>query len=295
MNIPKFENHAQLVDFFKKNKDFVIAEKKNTLKTFVNSDVACSDEMRTKDVETEELSSEEIRAFPVISTTNVMDSHDDVHFPGVWKKSLKENAKNILHLQEHRMRFDHLISKGDDLKAFTESISWKDLGFKFSGNTEALTFDSLIKRKINALMFDMYREKNVDQHSVGMRYVKISLGINDEDFPEAFKVWKSKIDEIVNKDKVIKQGYFFAVFEAKLVEGSAVLRGSNQFTPTQSVSNKSELIEIKNQIIELKNQIIELKNMKPSCTHDEPQKNKDTFDEIEYLRQVSNSLKNSKS
>jgi trehalose/maltose hydrolase-like predicted phosphorylase len=38
-----------------------------------------------------------------------MDSHSDVHIPGIWNKSLKDNPIQ-LHLQEHEMAFANVIS-----------------------------------------------------------------------------------------------------------------------------------------------------------------------------------------
>ena len=34
---------------------------------------------------------EEIRVNVIINTTNIIDSHNDLHLPGLWKKSLQEN------------------------------------------------------------------------------------------------------------------------------------------------------------------------------------------------------------
>lgn len=46
--------------------------------------------------------------------------------------------------------------------------------------------------------------------------------------------------DVVNKEDVDKQGYFWAVLEAKLKEGSAVLMGSNWVTPTLDNNLKTE-------------------------------------------------------
>ena len=167
----------------------------------------------------------------VINTTNVIDSHDDVHLPGLWDKSLKEN-KNIMHLQEHQMKFDSIISDCKDLKARVETKHWKELGFGFKGDTQALIFDSTVKKSRNKYMHTQYAEGHVKNHSVGMRYVKLSLAINDEDAGSNFDTWEKYIDQIANKEIAEAQGYFWAVKEAKVIEGSAVPIGSNQFTPT---------------------------------------------------------------
>lgn len=178
-----------------------------------------------------------LRLKVVINTTNLMDSHSDVHFNGIWKKSVKEK-KNLYLLQEHRMKFDHIIS--DNVKASVQLMNWSDLGQKFIGQTEALVFDVEIDKR-NEYMFQQYAKGYVKNHSVGMRYVKIELAINSEykwDVEEK-EVWDKYIDQIANREVADDKGYFWAVTEAKIIEGSAVPIGSNTITPTLEVEVKN--------------------------------------------------------
>ena len=84
-------------------------------------------------------------------------------------------------------------------------------------------------------MFDKYKQGKVKNHSVGMQYVSIKMAINDERYTEEKATWDKYIEMIANKSDAEAQGYFWAVTEAKVIEGSAVIRGSNYATPTQSV------------------------------------------------------------
>ena len=167
-----------------------------------------------------------------INTTNLYDSHQDVHIDNIWKKALKEN-RFIQHLREHQGGFANVISDSEDLKAYTETMSFRDLGFKYEGSTQALIFDSKIKKNRNPFMHEQYANGWVKQHSVGMYYVNVIMAIDNKDYPEEFRAWKKYIDRIGNKDD-IKDGFFFPVLEAKIIEGSAVTRGSNHVTPTLS-------------------------------------------------------------
>ena len=92
--------------------------------------------------------------------------------------------------------------------------------------------DSDIRKDYNNLIFQEYKDGNIDQHSVGMYYVKIDFAVNDKDHKAEFKTWNDNIDKIGNREKAEELGYFYAVKEAKLVEISAVLQGSNELTPT---------------------------------------------------------------
>lgn len=178
----------------------------------------------------------ELEVDAVINTTYWLDSHGDVHIDGLWKRSLSHN-KMLVHLEEHVMSFRNLIT--DVVKGYTQKIPWKELGVDFEGSTEALVFDSKIKRdKFNTDMFDRYAAGKVKQHSVGMRYRKILLAINDEDdYPEYYEIWKKYASKIANQDELQDVKWFWAVTEAEVIEGSAVLLGSNSITPTQSVKH----------------------------------------------------------
>lgn len=169
----------------------------------------------------------------VINTTNFLDSHGDVHVNGIWNKSIKDNAeKGFLHLQEHDRDFDKIIS--DNAKGYTKSMAWKQLGFSYDGKTEALIFESTIERERNEFMLKQYSKGWVKNHSVGMRYVNIELAINSEDEwnKEEKAIWDEFYPIIANKEVADERGYFWVVKEAKIIEGSAVVMGSNSATPT---------------------------------------------------------------
>lgn len=181
----------------------------------------------------------------VINTTNYLDSHGDVHINGIWNKSISDNnGKGFLHLQEHQREFDKIIS--DNATASIQSISWNQLGLPYEGETEALIFDSLIQKKRNEFMLKQYANGWVKNHSVGMRYVKIELAINSEaDYDKEEKaVWDKYYPIVANKEVADERGYFWAVIEAKIIEGSAVVMGSNDATPTLPTNeNKTSAVE----------------------------------------------------
>jgi len=174
----------------------------------------------------------------VINTSNYFDSHWDVHIPGLWNKSISDmRGKGFYLLEAHGRDFDDVIGEG--LKASAKKIAWKDLGFDFTGITEALMFSGEIEKGRNEFMFDQYRKGYVKQHSVGMRYVKLVTCINDDDYPVQKENWDKYITQVVNRADAEESGIFWAVLEAKCIEGSAVLFGSNDITPTYNVEDAS--------------------------------------------------------
>ncbi len=244
LDIPIFKNKKKLIAFLIANKVTLTAQKMNGVKhadAFSCVDLIADYGIVAKTAAGDAkalLEKDEFTVIAVINTTNVMDSHKDVHLNGIWSKSLKEN-KRIMHIQEHEsQKFSSIISDGRDLKAFTKTMTWKELGYKFEGDTQALIFESKVKKSRNPYMHEQYAKGYVNNHSIGMRYVKIEMAVNDEEFEKEFAVWEKHIDKIVNNADAEKSGYFWAVHEAKAVEGSAVPLGSNHITPTLSIKRE---------------------------------------------------------
>lgn len=237
LEIPNLKG-KDLFEFLVKNEKTLIAQKKYDLKradAFSFTGLVEDSHGHAKKANVGSLMGKtELNVTSVINTTYWYDSHGDVHINGLWKKSLSE-VKGLYLLQEHSMSFKGIIS--DEVQAYTKSMSWKSLGVDAEGSTEALVFNSLVRQTRNEYMFGQYRDGFVKNHSVGMRYVKLDLALNDEDYPAYFELWNKYIDKIANRDQVEEMGYFWPVTEAKVVEGSAVPIGSNIVTPTQSVKN----------------------------------------------------------
>ncbi len=244
MNVPSFATKKELFDWLRTNKQLLIQQKKYMPK---HADPVISDLFQLNEqgdvikaaINTQQLLDlASFKVAAVINTTNYLDSHMDVHLPGIWNKSLKEQ-KMLYLLQEHMMSFKGIIS--DNVKASARMISWKELGYKYQGETQALIFDATIDKDRNEYMAEQYAKNRVKNHSVGMRYVKLELAINSENKydKEEKAVWDKYIDQIVNRDEAEENGYFWAVHEAKILEGSAVPIGSNITTPTLSIEPPS--------------------------------------------------------
>lgn len=246
--IPDELKGQELFKFLKANKSILIAQKKFDMKRgdaftlsnhYVNNkgEVNKGNDPVLEDVNT-------LNKSLVINTTNWLDSHKDAHFPSLWKKNLKDSSERYL-LQEHSMTFKGIIS--DEVLAFTKKLTWKSLGLDIPGETEALIFNAAIQKSRNEFMFNEYRLGRVKNHSVGMRYVKIDMAINDDSkwYIEEKEVWDKWIDEIANKADAEEGGYFWAVTEAKAIEGSAVPIGSNIWTPT--LENNMQKFDTPNQ------------------------------------------------
>jgi hypothetical protein len=243
---PVFKSKEEEVQWMFQNKSLIIAEKTNNVKKsdsflvstnpFVKTDATKSEDEPNTDT------NESIKRKLVINTTNLLDSHLDVHIKGCFKKTLSEISYLPL-LQEHEMCFDKIIATNvdDGLKAYAQSMTWKSLGFpQFEGSTEALIFETPITKARNEYMFNQYMKGYVRNHSIGMRYVKIVMCINSEEsmYTAEKENWDKYYPMVVNNDVADSKGYFWAVTELKLIEGSAVVKGSNYATPTLESKNE---------------------------------------------------------
>lgn len=112
-------------------------------------------------------------------------------------------------------------------KAFSNGIS----------KIEVLIYEATIKKDRNEEMFKQYLNGWVLNHSVGMRYIKL-LFCYDNDSPEYTQEkenWDKYYPQILNKEEADNTSYFWAVLEAKNIEASAVVKGSNFLTPVLSI------------------------------------------------------------
>jgi len=250
-----FTTKKEMFSALVENKDILMAQKK-AIKKEVDCGVIVSPIIvRDKKINSDKAEGEiidpinlnELKVVVIINTTNFLDKHGDVHLPGIWDKSLREN-KMIMHLQEHEMEFDKIIADGDQLKAYVKTYTWAELGYSYIGTTEGLTFESTILRKRNEFMFNQYINGWVKNHSVGMYYIKMDFAINDEDYPNEFEAWNKYYPQIANKESADERGYFWYVLEAKVIEGSAVPLGSNQATPTLEINKEKPSNDTSNEI-----------------------------------------------
>jgi len=240
-----FETKKDLFAYLHSNKSDLLEMKKASKKTFVLTPSLVLDNTDIGKANKELFTSSKndtdsvIKRTVIGNTYNWLDSHGDVHVGNTFGKSISERANKVWHLHDHLYQITAKV--GTPERVYEQEVKWTDLGVNKVGKTIVVMMDSNIEKVKNEAIFGEYKSGNIDQHSVGMYYVKVELAINDKDYPEEFKVFNEYIDSIGNKDKAIDQGYFYAVKEAKLIEISAVLEGSNELTPTLGVKNNEPL------------------------------------------------------
>jgi len=233
LTLPEFTNKSDLFDYLISNKNDMINLAKSTVKYADSFGLSNFETTVTKDFNSgtnPDDSDTEIKRTIIGNTYNWMDSHDDVHLDNVFAVSIDQKRGTQQHLHDHVYQL--MAKVGVPYNIYEGNIAWTKLGVNKAGYTTALFMDSTIKRALNQSIFDQYKAGEIQQHSVGMQYSKIFLAVNDPERKEEYAVWNQYRPLIGNGSKADEKGYFWAVKEAKLIEISCVIAGSNELTPT---------------------------------------------------------------
>ena len=231
----EFNSKSELFDAIKNDEERIKALKKAEIIFSHERGHVSKSSIKLKDNATKALTIVDGYIYPVISTTNYMDSHGDVHINGCFKKTVQEQQGKILYCKDHNISVDTIIAWQSDVKMLISEMPFSELGKEYSGNAECLIFkiskDALVESESIEDIIDNNRPV---QNSIRMQYVKFVTCIDDKR-PE-YKVEKSNWDKyykmVANKEDADLAGYFWAVTELKIRdEGSMVVKGSNDATP----------------------------------------------------------------
>lgn len=234
IQIPEFETKKQLFTYLKENKKKLIDQKKSLPITsdpvsfgtslVHNKTVAFKDNSPVSgDMDT-------LRVKVVANTANWVDTHMDLLLPDAPLKSIQERKGIIPHLHDHVHKLEAEL--GDVVDIYLTTVSLRELGLEQEGSTQVLVFVTDIKKDYNEKIFNRYKSGKINQHSIGLQYIKLELAINDSEFEKEMDFWNKYYPQVINKDVVDEKGYFWVVPEYRLIENSAVLFGSNMLTPT---------------------------------------------------------------
>jgi hypothetical protein len=168
-----------------------------------------------------------------VNSTRILDSHDDLHWDGLWGKSVKENqGKNYL-VEDHDLQIGKVIVRKEHIEMFTAKVPFSLLGYDYEGETEALIYKFPKDKVKSEIVKEWLDSGDAIEASVRMQYVTIELAmdsLNPQDEKEKER-YDNYINQIANKDDFEYIPYFFLIKEAKNVrESSLVPFGSNSVT-----------------------------------------------------------------
>ena len=223
-------NKSEKIAFLKENRKQILKEKKAFPKL---SDSQSFDFVSKSSTINIDKALNEGEIVIIGNSVGFMDSHSDVSMSGSWTKTVQERGNLVPIIKDHDYKVDNIFAENKGV--FVSSVSIKELGYDKEGLTEVL--GAIIKPDNE--MLEKYLKGLVKQHSVGLQYVKINLAVNDPNDEEGYKEWVANIDKVINREKAESEGFFFPVYEQKLIEISAVVFGSNPYTPAITNNNKS--------------------------------------------------------
>lgn len=226
----KMDQTRFIQENFKALKDIKRAEYKTL------SDVVLKDGFDTSSFvpDIEEIIGDWIEVKAIINTTGVIDSHMDLHVPGIWNKTVKDNPFNPV-LKQHERAFESVIAtKG---KNFNQNMNFKDIGVDVDFAIQANCNTFLVSKANQPLMFEKYANGEVTQHSVGMMYVDYDIAYYDESSQKEMDFFNECLKMCINPEVAEESGMVWLIREAKKREGSPVVFASNPLTPTIYVKN----------------------------------------------------------
>lgn len=231
-----FESKQEMFKALKANKQDLVNIKKSKIQKSCDKGLgvnANSIDISKIGSTTKGIITDESKFYIAVNTTNILDSHGDLHKNGIWDKTAKDQqGKNYL-VTDHKMELANVVVKKNDVDMFVAEIPFSSIGKSYEGNTQALIY-SFDKEKVLPGVGKDWLESGDDiEASVRMQYVSIKLAMNSDakGDEEELKNYLDNIDSIANKDDFDSIDYFWIVTEAKNIgESSLVLRGSNEST-----------------------------------------------------------------
>lgn len=176
----------------------------------------------------------------VYNAYNFVDGGMDVLLDGCSRRSIKENGpeSNAIAKIKHALFHDTTRLPGkimvlEEKEVDTEYGKVTGIYFETKMDTSTEGNDTLIK----------YQEGIYDNHSIGFQYMKVDKVERDGQHGNS-QAWKKYMDMLINPKVAEDAGYFYAIKEIKLFEGSTVAFGMNELTPTLGIKGKEDVTKL---------------------------------------------------
>lgn len=184
----------------------------------------------------EEVEEGKIDVKVICSTSWYRHYNGDVFSDKVYDSSITRKGKNIPHILDHIQQSTAHV--GDVKNVYVQNFPTSFLGFTSDvQETPCLVMETTIREDYNEDVYKFYKNKKINQHSIGYTYVngdygKLALNSQLPEDKEQYAVWQEYFPKLINKDEAIARRYFWLVDNIDVVENSCVLFGANPLTPT---------------------------------------------------------------
>jgi hypothetical protein len=171
----------------------------------------------------------------VLNTMFYIDHDLDMSIPGCFSKSINDNGPDSEAHDKIKYQIDHSLKARDTIGVFNV------LKERTEKNITDLYFEGYLPPMVSDDHLIKYQTKLYTQHSIGFRYMDISVAEKDSTQELYRENWAKYYPLAINKEVADQYGYFYIVFEYKLHEGSVVTFGANKLTDyLGSKSNNKE-------------------------------------------------------
>jgi hypothetical protein len=187
-----------------------------------------------------EMEMDEIEVNNIANLSGWADSYMDVCIKDCWNKTIKDKSI-VYHLKNHDYSTDDIVGK--DAELYTKMFALSYFGIQSDiEKAQALMMRSIVPKEYDKKTYYLYRDNQIKQHSIGYWIYQMKLCIDSELEEDAqYKQnWDKYYPTVINKDKVDKYGYFWALTEIRILENSCVLFGANEHTGNYSTSENNK-------------------------------------------------------
>ena len=257
VTIPEHNNKAELFKYLRDNEKSIIKQKTSLPIKSDIFDYGCLpiNEKATIKEDGSALMPNEIEVNAIANLSGWCDSYMDVMIKDSWKKTIADKGL-VYHLKNHRYSTDDIVGMNPEL--YTKNFDTSYFGITSDvTKAQALMMRSIVKKEYDEKTYFLYKDNQIKQHSIGLRYIILKMCLNSEveEDKQYKESWDKYYPQVINKELIDKRGYFFAVVEAKILENSCVLFGANENTGVYSTSEEKqaddESLETKEPIIEI--------------------------------------------
>lgn len=238
-----FETKEELFTELKKSSEIIMEQKKSLIQKSCDKGISVTCKSLDLLKFTDQLKGIKIDDdyyYIAVNSTRILDSHDDLHIDGIWKKSIKDQqGKNYLVL-DHDLSIKSVVVRKEHIEMFTAKVPFSMIGKPYEGDTEVLVYKFAKTQIKDESVKEWLDSGDSIEGSVRMQYVTILLALDSNDPIDATekKNYDDYIDQIANKNDYEYIYYFFIIKEAKNVkESSLVVFGSN--SATGNISNNT--------------------------------------------------------
>ncbi|SHH96033.1 hypothetical protein SAMN05421866_0049 [Chryseobacterium oranimense] len=232
----QFSSKSELFKALKEHKDIIVSAKKAEIYKSCEKGLSVVTNQMLISKFSEASKSFEIDDdyyYFVVNSSNILDSHSDLHIPGNWDKTVKEQQGKVYLVWDHTLIRTEIIAMKNDVEMLTAEIPFKSIGKNYEGSTYCLIYKVRKDKIVNEDAKKWLNEGFEFEASVRMQYVDIDLAIdsNDEDYEKEKTIFDTYYPQIANKSDYEDIFYFWVVKQAKnVLESSLVMFGSNPAT-----------------------------------------------------------------